>query len=118
MPPQKEPIPAVTDLRATIGQEAIVLTWSAAGNHRDVAGYTVYSSRSDLSQSPCQGCPREFKKVGTHSMNRQGQGASAEAYQFSFSAAPGFRYLIKVRPYLKTGARGPESNTVMIEFQK
>lgn len=116
MPPQKEPIPAVTNLSASIAQEAIVLTWSAAGNPSDVAGYTIYSSRSDLTQPPCQGCPREFMKVGTYSMD--GQGESGEMYQFSFLAAPGFRYLIKVRPYVTGGAHGPESNTVMIEFQK
>jgi hypothetical protein len=116
MPSQNEPIPAVTDLKATMGQEEIVLTWSGAGDSKEITEYDVYTSRSDLSQPPCQGCPQVFEKVG--SLPITGQRASERQFRFSFSAAPGFRYLIKVRARSETGNRGPESNTVMIEFQK
>ena len=114
MPPHQKPAIAVTDLKAAVDRKAIVLTWSGAGESKEIVGYDVYSSRSDLTQPACPGCPMEFVKVGTLAI--KGDQASGQPHRFSFSAAPGYRYRFKVRPYLATGNSGPESNTVMIEF--
>lgn len=118
VPPQHAPIPGVSDLKGTVEGLTILLTWSrsGAGETQAISGYDIYSYRSDLAQSPCLGCPRQFARVGTLPIS--GQQASEGPFRFSFLATAGFRYLIKVRPYGKTGSHGPESNTAMVEFPK
>lgn len=115
-PPQTQPMAAVKDLQATIDRDAkaIVLAWTAADDNLGIDGYAVYSSRTDLSQSPCPGCPENYEKVGT--LATGGQAIPAQPYRFSYPAAAGFRYVIRVRPYLESGAFGPASNSVQIAF--
>jgi hypothetical protein len=112
--PKQPPLPLVTDLNAAYSKGRVLLGWHHPGGDTPAVGYQVQKSQRSLSQPQCPGCPIMFQTIGTEKLQRT-LGAQRHALEFEAVAPPGYRYHFKVVPVQSSGARGPDSNVVIIE---
>jgi hypothetical protein len=112
MPPQTKALPVITNLTFSRSGDTVTLIWHETETP-SVSSYDIYSSRIDLSDPPCEGCPVLYEKTGSVSVN--GKEDRGHTLQFEFSMVSGFRYLFKVKSHSASGALGPDSNIVEVE---
>ena len=117
VPPKKEPLPAVTDLRKSISGNDLKLTWILPqwekGLWSDVKGFRVYRNRSPVSGSECKGCPVVFARIAEIPIDRS-RWRHNKKFEMSYSEKleKGFRYIYKVTIYSGDGQAGRDSNSV------
>lgn len=111
VPPNRPPLPEVTELGGTLEGNEAMLAWRATGGGGDgIRSFDVFRAQSRADQASCAGCPLIFQKVGRVELTRD-----ADRYVFSEPVAAGFIYTYKVQPVGPGGAPGPESNRVVID---
>lgn len=113
--PQQEPLAAVDDLKGVLRQGNVELSWSHIPGNRGVRSYIVLQAREALSQQACPGCPLEFQKTGSVEV-AESLRKEKHSLDYSESLTAGFRYSFSVRPVSGSGAQGPDSNLVVIEY--
>jgi len=113
--PQQRPFTAVADLKADLDQGQVRLTWSHSPENWGAVSYVVLRAQRELSQPECSDCPMVFQKAGAVPLPRA---IRKEKYGLDFSQnlTVGFRYTFTVRPINSSGAQGPDSNRVVIEW--
>ena len=117
VPPQKEPLPAVTDLRKSISGNDLELTWILPQGKKDlwsdVNGFRVYRNRSPVSESECKGCPVVFARIAEIPIDRS-RWRHDKQFEMTYTEKleKGFRYIYKVTVYSGDGRADKDSNTV------
>ena len=117
VPPQKEPLPAVTDLRKSISANDLKLIWILPQGKKDlwsdVNGFRVYRNRSPVSGSDCKGCPVVFARIAEIPIDRS-RWRHNKKFEMSYTEKleKGFRYIYKVTIYRGDGRVGRDSNPV------
>ena len=115
--PRHLPMVGVSDLKGGLSQSTVRLVWRHNPDNSRVAGYVVLRAQSSLAQPECPGCPMVFQKVETIALSRSMR-KKEHALEFYQDVAQGFRYTYNVRPYQSSGARGPDSNFVVISYSR
>jgi hypothetical protein len=115
MAPQPRPLAAVTDLKGSLDQGHIRLTWTHSPDNRYAKAYVVLRAQRELFQPECNDCPKVFQKVGTIPLSGSRR-SEKHSLDFSQRLAAGFRYTFSVRPIHSSGAQGPDSNPVVMEL--
>jgi len=113
--PRQIPLVAVADLQGVLSAKTVRLAWHHAAQNESAAGYIVLRAQAALSRPACPDCPLVFQKVDTIPMDRSAR-KQRQNLAFQQEIAAGFRYTYNVRPYQSSGAQGPDSNLVVIEF--
>ncbi len=113
--PQQRPLTAVADLKGELDQGHAKLTWSHSPENWGTVSYVVLRAQQGLSQPECADCPMVFQKAGSVPLPRALREEKC-GLVFSQNLAPGFRYTFSVRPINASGAQGPDSNRVVIEW--
>ncbi len=115
--PRSLPLVGVSDLQGSLNQSTVRLTWRHTPETLRAAGYIVLRAQSALSKPECPDCPKVFQKVETISLSRSSR-KKPQVMEFYQDVTVGFRYTYNVRPYLSSGAQGPDSNLVVIALPK
>ncbi len=106
----------VTDLRATLAGEDILLEWTTGGlarqGDRAAEGFYVYRAEEPAESEACKGCPILFRRVGLVKIYRE-LGAE-EVLSFREPQRPGMRYTFKVVAFNDHGLLGADSNLVRL----
>lgn len=110
VPPQRPPLAVAENLAATVAGDTVTLTWRHDGTVREGDGYEVFRAATDPDQPPCPGCPLVFQKAGTIAADR-----GAAEVVFSETLPAGFIYTYKVRAVGRSGDRGADSRTVVVD---
>jgi hypothetical protein len=113
--PQQRPLVAIKDLKGVLEQGIVQLTWRHNPENRSAVEYVVLRAQSALAKPPCPGCPLIFQKEGTIRVGRLLR-EQQHTLTYSVKVMDGFRYTFDVRPVQSSGAQGPDSNPVVIEF--
>ena len=119
LPPVQELPNAVTDLKETVGDNIVVLTWRTPDKKEDavVERFTVFRSKVELDEY-CPECPITFKKIADiHSGSDLWQGEAKETISYSEELDPGNRYSYKVVGYTWDNVAGADSNLVGFDFK-
>jgi hypothetical protein len=122
-PPSGNKPPQVTDLRYSLAENTIKLSWSVpqttAKAKRAAAGFLVYRYQQPAHERECPNCPVIFKRIGDVPARSAGRGQSGLApLVFSQTIEPGYRYIYKVKAYDDEGVGSRDSNFVEFIFQR
>ena len=118
LPPIEELPNAVTDLKETVAQQVVTLTWTAPDEkeHAVVERFSVFRSKSDLDED-CPECPRLYKRAADiHPGSDLWEGKAGETISYSEELETGFRYSYKVVGYTWDNIASPDSNPVDFDF--
>lgn len=107
-------MPQIDDLSGTRKDLMITLTWTHPVGYPAVAGYAVMQLKIDISEPQCPQCPQQFEQIGTLLVPAT-QTSGPVRLEFTHPLQSGFNYTFKVRPMQASGARGPDSNFVVVE---
>ncbi len=113
--PREKPLTAVADLKAELDQGHVTLTWTHSPENRSAVSYVVLRAQRELSQPECSDCPMVYQKAGAIKLSKSLR-KEKHGLDFSQDLAVGFRYTFSVRPIHSSGAQGPDSNRVVIEW--
>ncbi len=106
----------VSNLRATIEGEDILLEWTTAGFERkgDLAakGFYVYRADEPADVDFCEGCPILFRRVGLVKIHRELP--PEEVLSYREPKRSGMRYIFKVVAFNDQGLLGADSNLVRL----
>ena len=115
-PPQFRP-PAVNDLRFSIENGVLHLTWTAPpiseASRFELAGCSVYRSIRPLADADCENCPVPYEKVASipAEVQRERDPLAADlSYRENLTMRAEYSY--KVVCFTKAGATGDDSNVV------
>ncbi len=119
--PRPDPLPAVADLRLTLGPAGIWLSWSLPqappADPEALSAFMVYRARSDASPEACKDCPVRFERLYRMPVEiRDAAGEKAPAFAFEDRPQRGFTYVYKVTLVDREGREGPDSNPVETTF--
>lgn len=116
VPPEIVPPPAVTDLKAQITGNSLVLTWTGMVKtkaKRAISGYIVYRSKQKLSAESCEKCPILFEKATTVPvLSSAAKKKNTVGMNYIETLQKGYRYRYKVIATTGTGDLGGDSNIV------
>lgn len=115
--PRQPPLAAISDLKGALKQETVRLTWHHSPDNAGAAGYIILRAQSDLSRPECPECPLVYQKIDTIPMSRSFC-KKRHIMEFYHDVADGFRYTFNVRPYASSGDQGPDSNPVVIVYER
>lgn len=115
--PRQTPLAGVTGLKGELNQSTVRLTWHHSPDNERAAGYVVLRAQSSLSEPECPECPVVYQKVDTIPMSRSLR-KKRHVMEFYHDVAEGFRYRFNVRPYQSSGGQGPDSNPVVIIYDR
>jgi hypothetical protein len=113
--PRLIPLTAVADLQGVLSSGSVFLTWSHSEQNASARGYVVLRAQSALSRPDCPECPLVFQKMDTVTLERSAR-KRQHSLTFQQDVTTGFRYTFSVRPIQASGAQGPDSNLVVIDF--
>lgn len=115
--PRQTPLAAISDLKGELNRGTVRLTWHHAPDNARAAGYIILRAQSALSQPECPECPLVYQKIDTIPLSRS-LGKKRHIIEFYHDVADGFRYTFNVRPYQSSGDQGPDSNAVVIIYER
>lgn len=114
--PDVPPPAAVQDLRGQIQDDHIVLQWSVArpkpNDRPPPAGFYVYQAATAANETPCDGCPLPFVKVGQVAVQTPIE-ADVEL-TYDTPAQADMHYVFKVVAYDRRGNAGEDSNLLRV----
>ena len=115
-PPRRQNPPAVTDLNHQIQSQQVILSWSIPPKDMqrqdDLAGFKIYRSMVPLSETDCDECPLQFKRIGNVPvLNKE----EPVPMKFSDELENGYRYVYFVRGYDENQLISEDSN--LVEFE-
>ena len=116
VPPHQAKPPTVDDLRASIDEGTLKLTWTIPREKGTImsslSGFIVYRSKMLLSDSDCKNCPVLFKRVADipHEVSASGYMKKGNS-TYTATLEKGYRYIYKVIVYRK-GVTSSDSNYV------
>lgn len=119
LPPVQELPNAVTDLKETVTDNIVVLTWRTPDKKEDavVERFAVFRSKVEL-DNYCPECPIVFKKIAAiHAGSDLWQGGANETISYSEELETGNRYSYKVVGYTWDNVAGADSNLVGFDFK-
>ncbi len=116
-PPSGNKPPPVRDLRYSITENTIKLSWTIPQTTEKaktpVAGFLIYRYQQSSHERECNNCPVIFKEVGD--VPARGQpGVASLVYTQTIEL--GYRYIYKVKAYDNGGVGGKDSNFVQFLF--
>jgi hypothetical protein len=121
VPPEIVPPPPVSDLKAKIDGNNLMLTWTGvhkAKNKTTIKGYLVYRSKQATKSEFCEKCPILFEKEATVPvLNRAKKDKAAVDLKYHETLDKGFRYIYKVVALTRTGELGADSNIVRFTYE-
>jgi hypothetical protein len=115
--PRQVPLAAVGDLKGELNQGAVRLTWHHRPDNARAVGYIILRAQSPLSRPQCPQCPLVYQKVDAKPVSRSLR-KKRHAMEFYHDVEEGFRYTFNVRPYQGSGDQGPDSNPVIIIYER
>ena len=113
-PPRLVVPPPVSDLRAEVLEERIILSWSVpAGDDEAASGieaFRVFRFRTDAPEQLCAGCPVDFRRFETVTVAGP-IGSGTERRMTVYDVwDPGYGYMYKVIAVHETGGVSDHSN--------
>ena len=118
LPPVQEMPNAVTDLKETVTDNIVVLTWRTPDKKEDavIERFGIFRSTSSLEEY-CPECPIIFKKIADiHSGSDVWQGEAKKTISYSEELETGNRYSYKVIGYTWDNVASADSNLVGFNF--
>ena len=112
--PEQPPMPRIENLSGVVEASTMTLTWTHSAGHPAVAGYLVWQLKVDRDPNPCPDCGAQFEQIGSVPVPAVGR-SGAEPLSFVHPLQNGFHYTFKVQPFQASGARGPDSNPVVLQ---
>jgi len=109
-PPIQKKLPKVKNLKATVVDAGVRLTWTMDSSEEDTAGFNIYRSKVQSEINDCPGCIRDFEVVTT--IRVQGGESNFEVVDQYVRGNGTFYY--KVAPIDKEDRPGPDSNEAMV----
>jgi hypothetical protein len=107
--PDRSALMAVNDLKGSVSNGTVKLTWSHRPANAGAVGYIVLRAQLALAKPECPECPQVFQKVDTVPVSRSQRKQTVEMV-YLHDVVDGFRYTFNVRPYQSSGSQGPDSN--------
>jgi hypothetical protein len=116
VPPRQAKPPAVNDLRASIDESILKLTWTIPKEKgriiSDLSGFIVYRSKMLLLDTDCEVCPVPFKRVADIPIEAKGPEYMKKGNStYTETLEKGYKYIYKVIVYRK-GVTSSDSNYV------
>ena len=119
VPPSGNKPPAVKDLRYSISENTIKLSWTNPKTTEKAkspaAGFLIYRYQQPVVERECPNCPVIFKKIGDVPAGGAGRNG-LQPLIFTQSLEPGYRYIYKVKAYDDEGLGSRDSNYVDFEY--
>ena len=119
MPPTAVEPPVVQNFQAHMEGLKLQLSWPIpkweGNNSNYLAGFFVYGSKENLSETGCKDCPHQFKRVADLRLDVQSI-APITRMTYEASLEKGFRYYYKVSCYTDKGNEGEFSKVVTIDY--
>lgn len=115
--PGAKPLPAVSDLRLTMGTDRIWLAWSIPIEMKKVSAgikeFAVYRSKTSTTETECKDCPILFKRIAQVPLEiRLKEEVIGRPFSYEDRVESGNRYIYKVTVLMKDGRESPDSNFV------
>jgi len=115
-PPSGNRPPKVTDLRYSISENTIKLSWTISKTSdkakSPVTGFLIYRSKQSSVKTDCPNCPIYFLKIGDVLVRGGVSGSPESSVVFAQAIEPGYRYIYKVKAYDGDGIAGKDSNLI------
>ena len=118
LPPVQEMPNPVTDLRQTITDNVVTLTWSAPGEKENavVERFSIFRSKIGL-DADCPECPLMYETAANINAGSESwQGKAQETISYSEELETGYRYSYKVVGYTRDLVASADSNPVGFDF--
>ena len=122
VPPRQKPVPAVSDLKYSINENILMLTWTIPKGKEKAKtaldGFIVYRYKRPISDSACKNCPKLFQKVSDipADITTDVRGYENKNIEYREEIEKGFVYTYKVVLYAKNGVAGADSDYVEFSF--
>jgi len=107
-PDAKPPVVAAFDY--TLAGGMLTLTWTLSGESPTPQSYTLYRSRTPLTDKACPGCPLAFERIRTIPADRRKSGTT------TLPVKAGYHYGFKLTATAENGFEGPDSGTVRFRY--
>lgn len=123
VPPLRPAPPVVNDLSWRMEEDTLTLTWTVPQHdgriHPILKGFSVYRSKTPLSESECRNCSIRFKRVADISRAevKSSMGLTKGVMTYSQTLGKGYRYIYKVGVDHDTGMTVRDSNRVEINYR-
>ena len=115
--PGAKPLPAVSDLRLTMGTDRIWLSWSIPDEMNKISAgikeFAVYRSKVSATEPACKDCPILFKRIAQVPLEiHLKEEAVGRPFSYEDRVESGNHYIYKVTVLMKDGRESPDSNFV------
>ncbi|MFH1102944.1 MAG: hypothetical protein V1714_04170 [Pseudomonadota bacterium] len=115
--PGAKPLPALSDLRLTMGIERIWLTWSIPDEMKKISagikGFAVYRYKISTAEPECKDCPILFRRMAQVPLEiRLKDEVVGRPFSYEDRVESGNRYIYKVTVLMEDGRESPDSNFV------
>ena len=98
--------PVIAQFSHMLENGRVRLVWRLAAGSPVPQYYTLYRSRTPLSEKPCRGCPLAFERFT--SIPADGRSGGERAWDLE----AGYHYGFKMTATDRHGLEGPDSNTI------
>ncbi len=112
--PNQPTMPKVDNLSGVREDSTILLSWTHPTGHPAVAGYAVLQLKIDIFENKCPTCTRDFQEIETVMVPTGNQSGPVSLNSLQ-PLESGYNYTFIVQPFQASGARGPDSNPVVVE---
>ncbi|MEW5910601.1 MAG: hypothetical protein AB1659_12420 [Thermodesulfobacteriota bacterium] len=121
VPPGAKPVPPIADLRVTLGNNRIWLSWSIPDDVKkmktEIKGFSIYRSKTSSSEPECTDCPAAYKRIAQIPHVSQTKISGTEVpISYEDRVEPGNRYIYTVSLILEDGRESPASNPVQFSY--
>ena len=121
-PPRQVAPPIVKDLRKSIVGDQVRLSWKLptvkSGSESALSGFSVFRSRTKITEPDCPGCPVLFEKISDIPIHEIGSAAGdGKKVTYVDTLKKGYRYRYKVTVNWVGGKRGEDSNAVAFDYE-
>ena len=117
-PPEADPLPVATNLKAQRQGDQVLLTWALAplsGRLAKDARFAVYRDDQPVDAPACPGCPPRYVLVAQLPYNPNAPlGEMGLGFQFSDPVAAGHRYRYQIALRLNDGRQGEPTQSVEV----
>ena len=110
-------LPAVNDLKSGIDGNILQLTWTAPSLKGKLSGYTIYRSKTILSEPDCKHCPILFKRVANIPIKmNHSENVETDQMIYTETLEKGYKSIYKVILYTNSGVASSDSNYVYVIY--
>jgi predicted small lipoprotein YifL len=119
--PSAKPVPPVTDLRVTLGNNRIWLSWSIPDEIKKsksaVKKFSVFRSKTSIPDPECPDCPIQYKRIAQIPYESKIKLPGIELpVSYEDRVESGFRYIYYVTILLEDGRESPASNPIQFSY--